>query len=488
MIVERIIASVLGGETRVALLSADRLIELLIERPGQTSIAGNIYLGRVEGVLQGLQAAFVEIGQERPGFLALAEARPFGEEGGDISDYLSEGDAVIVQIQRDPFADKGAKLTTHISLPGRHIVYLPEQGGIQISRRIEDTLTRERLSATLKGNIDRGEGVILRTSAAEAGEEELAFEIDSLREIWFGITDARSNVRAPALLHREPDLVPRILRDTAGPEIKKIIVDDGASLKAARAYCEKFAPEMSDRIELHNGPGDLFETSGIEAEIDAALAPRVPLPSGGGLIIEETAALTAIDVNTGSVGGSRGDTGHRVNLEAVPEIARQIRLRNLSGLVVVDFVSDKNASRRAEVLRALRREMSSDPVPVHVGGFTTMGLVEMTRRRRREPLAGSLSEPCPSCAGGGWIRSCDTVAFMILRRVLAEDRASPGIQLRVTAAPGVIDALVRGTAAPTRKEVEARLGRELVLSSDPTRAADRFEIGPAPRDKAPDNG
>lgn len=479
MNIDEILIEAGPGETRIALMADARLTELVVARDGDdASLVGNVYLGRVERVLSGIAAAFVDIGLARAGFLGLAEARPEGVVGDDrIADYLSEGDAVLVQVQRDATADKGTKLTTHISLTGRSLVFLPGGGGILLSRRLMGDGERARLMAILEDLAGEGEGFILRTAGAGANAETLGREVAALRATWAEIERRKAMAKAPACLGREPDAVFRVLRDEAGPAVRRIVVEGAPMLAALRAWCRDQAPEVEGKLEAHAEAAPLFEARGVEAEIEAALAERVALPSGGSLIIQPTAALIAIDVNTGGHAESGGpeETALQVNLEAADEIARQLRMRNLAGAFAVDFVPMKRRPHQADVLARLRAAVAADRVPTHVLGYSPLGLVEMTRQRRSESLAERLTAACPACAGTASIKNPVTVAAEILRRALREAQAVPGVGLAVTAAPAVVAAL-KGPLATARCDTEARLGAPLKFAADAALAADAYTI------------
>ena len=460
------------GETRIALVEDGRLAEVEVARGPARPGVGDIYLGRVEAVLPALDAAFIDIGIERPGFLALPEARPHGEDGGNdgIGDYVGEGDKVLVQVQRDPFQDKGAKLTTHITLPGAVLVMSPGRPGIGVSRRIVGGDARARVRARIQDLA--GDGFIARLGFAEAADDSIGRDLAALRETWAKIEGKRASAKAPARLHGDLDPVLRRLRDGAAPD--RIVIDCPDTLARARAYAERLRPDLADRLHPHAGRAPLFEAEGIEEQIDAALDSSVSLPGGGAIIIEETRALTAIDVDTGA-GGSRGGRQEAIlgtNVEAAVEIARQVRLRNLAGLLVVDFVSMRRRPHQGRVLDALRNALAPDPCKSHVIGFTRLGLVEMTRRRRRPSLAQVL---CGRDRGGE-LKSALTVAFDVLRCVGREARAMPGAALGVTAAPDVIKAL-RGAAGESLAAAESRLGRSLELIPDPACARQGFHVG-----------
>ncbi len=486
MAIDEILIDAGPGEVRAALLQDGRLCDLVIARGGAEGVAGNIYLGRVERVVPSIQAAFVEIGLDRPAFLGLAEARPPGPtppDGDAIGDYVSEGDALVVQAAADPVPGKGARVTTRITLPGRYVVYTPDQPGVVVSRRIADDDERGRLGALLS---DMGAGgFIVRTAAAAADDGVVQAEAETLEDAWAAVCATRDSERPPACLRHEADPVHRALRDGAGPGVRRIVVDGATILARLEDAFRQAAPELAARLERHSGHEPLFEARGIEDQIDAALASTVSLAGGGSIVVSETPALVAIDVNTG--GGAHGgkeETALKTNLEAADEIARQLRLRDLGGLVAIDFVAMKRRQHGADVVAALRRAVGADPMTPQVAGYTRFGLVELTRRRQRASLGDRLAAPCPLCAGGGRIRSPATVALQALRAALREARANPAAPLAVTAAPAVVEALSHSLSA-ARAEAEERLGRPLRLVADPAIAPDRFAVGPV---EDPDHG
>ncbi len=470
------------GETRVALLSDGRLKELLVAREGATSVAGNVYLGRVEAVKKGIEAAFVDIGLGRSGFLALPEARPAGAEGGSgdhIADYVNEGDAVLVQVLRDAAEEKGAKLTTHVNLAGVNLVFRSGHPGVSVSRRIEDEGERDRLTAAIEALAPDEDGFIVRTAASGVAEDALETEARALARRWKDICLRRANAKAPSALSVEPGPALRVLRDH-GPGIERIVADDPETLNEVQEYCHAELPALSAVVEAHRGGQGsgqaLFEAFGVEEQIDEALSPVVALPGGGSLIISQTPALCAIDVNTGGAdSGSKEQTALSVDLEAAAEAARQIRLRNISGLIVVDFVPVRDPGHKAEVLGALRTAVTGDPLGPHVVGYTAMGLVEMTRRRHGPSLQEILCLAFEDRAGP--LKSPLTVALAALRGVLREGQGA-SVPLSLRASPPVIGAL-QGPAKAALKEAEQRLGLAIEAVPDQTFAAERWEIVPA---------
>ena len=478
---------VVPGQTRMAVTDGGRLVELIIARPDVERTAGNVYLGRVERFLPDIQAVFVDIGLRRSGFLALADARPPDQAGPAerIAGIPNEGDTILVQSLSDPVAGKGAKLTTRIALPGRFVILTPGQAEIRFSRRLSAGDERRRLAAELERLREPGEGMVVRTSAVGAGASDLARDVAHLRSLWRQIADDRSRARPPTCLHADLDPVGWLIRERAGMPISRIVVDDAETLADARSRCRAMAPELAATLVLHTSTEPLFEVHGIEDQIADALAPQVPLPGGGNVVIAETAALTAIDVNTG--GQTRGDpeeTALAVDLEATEAIAHQMRLRNLAGLLVIDFVPLRRRENGESVLAALRAAVAEDSCPVHVAGFTRLGLVELTRERRHGSLAAALTSGCPMCADGR-LPSAETAAYGVIRGLLREERARPGAALTVRVAPAVAAAL-EGPAEAALAWVRRKTGAPVSVMNNGTLAPRGWGIfgggGKGPRD------
>lgn len=480
MSTEQILINVAPGETRLAFLEENRLSGLVLSRAGRESLVGNIYLGRVSAVLDGLQAAFVEIGAERAGFLALADLLPHREGRREdlrreqIGNYVAEGDPIIVQVLRDPEEDKGAKLTARVGLTGRDMIYSPGQNGFSLSRRITDAAERDRLTGLMEkamGENFKG-GFVLRTAAQEAEDEDLEAEVRHMGERWAAVEAKRKDAEAPALL--EAELAPAFaaLRDYGGVDLEAVIVDDADLFSELKQFASENMHDLVDLLQHHSGPEPLFEAKGVEDLIEAALDPVVGLPSGGSIIISETPALTAVDVNTGSTnsGGGRELNALIANEEAAGELARQIQLRNLSGLLIVDFVSMRRRDNQEKLQQTLRRALGRDPMRPHMVGFTKLGLAELTRRRKGPSLSEVLAGDMP-----GPVKSADTVALEVLRAVLCEAAASPSAAFAVTAAPDVIDALGAAVEAG-RKDVEARLGSDLKLTAQPDFKRESYHV------------
>jgi len=441
-----IFINVSPGEIRVAEVKAGKL-EAFHAEPllgGDTRPLGDIILGRVSRVVPAMDAAFVEIGGERAGFLPLRDAKMLARNGKDemrISDCVREGDAVLVQVTRDPAGEKGAQLSALVALPGRYLVLTPEKPGIAVSRRIEDEARREELlqvgeALRASEGMIPGAGFIFRTAAREASPDELAADARELAQSWGEISGKRKTARPPSLLHSDLGPIERALRDMVTGETVRILIDDVAALKAAQSYCRKAMPGTEAR--LAPAPRDLFAREDLEDQIAALVSPRVNLPSGGWLTIEATHALTAVDVNSGSFtqSGGRDETSLAVNLEAAAEIGRQLRLRDIGGLIVVDFIQLENDGQAARIVAALKDSLGTDGVPSRISAMGDFGIVAITRQRRRAARHG---QACAACHGSG--RASDPVgeAQDILRMLEREAAAYPGTELLVTAAPPVAD-------------------------------------------------
>lgn len=486
---EDVLINVSVGEVRVAVVEDGRLEALSCtrllgaEEPGGVGLIGDIVLGRVVRVIPAVQAAFVEIGLERAGFLGARELRCLAPDGADavddppISAVLREGDKVLVQIVKEPIGDKGARLTANVTIPGRLSVFTPLQPGIGISRRIEDEAERARLAAIGEKLFASGElkgGCILRTAAVGADEEELYDDLIRLEEEWGEICAARKSAKVPATLRRDLGPVERALRDSVREETRAILIDDAKAAKRAAAYCREAMPEMERRIAVFDGPGPLFGE--LEADIAALGHPRVGLPCGGWITVEGTEALTAIDVNSGSFTHAAAieDTGLIVNVEAAREIGRQLRLRGIGGLIVIDFIHMKESTHAEQVLAALAQSLSRDGVPVNVGPVTAFGLVEVTRKRVRGPLVAQWSEECTACNGQGRLRRPEAVAMDVLRQIEATAKAAPGYEVIVRLSYEVAQWL---TAQDALEALSSRGIGRVVLAPEAAFVRERFEVG-----------
>ena len=442
---EQILINVTPQETRVAVTEMGAVQELHVERISSRGLVGNIYLGRVCRVLPGMQSAFVEIGLPRAAFLHVADI--WGSKNGGaerpIERILSEGQNLLVQVVKDPLGSKGARLSTQVSIAGRLLVYLPQDPHIGISQRIEDEAEREHLREKVHSLIPPGEtgGFIVRTVAEAATDAELAADIEYLVTLWKQIQLGAQTAPPQALLYQDLSLATRVLRDLVTDTTERIIIDSRETFTKLREFAERYTRQALSNLEHYSGERPLFDLFAVEDEIERALARRVDLKSGGYVIIDQTEALTTIDVNTGGFvsGRSFDDTIYKTNLEAAQAIARQLRLRNLGGIIIVDFIDMDTQDHRDAVLAEFRKALARDRTRVTVNGFSQLGLVEMTRKRTRESLAHILCEPCPVCQGRGELKAPQTVCYDILREVLRADRQFNAKEYRILAAQKVID-------------------------------------------------
>ncbi|MDE0335232.1 MAG: Rne/Rng family ribonuclease [Defluviicoccus sp.] len=478
---ESLLIEVMPGEIRAATVRDERVVELFVERRGRESLVGNVYLGRVERILDGMDAAFVDIGIGKSGFLGLDGARTGDSRPRDakdrIGDHIVEGEAVRVQVAKDAVDRKGAQLTRRIAVAGRHLVYTPTQQRIAVSRQIADPDERARLEGLVRDAAEPGDGFIVRTAAEGADGAELADDAAYLRRLW-SETDARAGAASPpSLVHEEPPPLLRLFRDRVGATTDEIVIDSPGGFAAARDYCARFMPKLKDRLRLHSGPGHVFAAAGVEEEIECALRPRVDLPSGGELVIEATEALTAVDVNSGRFTG-RGrleDTAFQTNLEAAEEAARQLRLRNIGGLILIDFIHMNDETNWNRVLDTLGGALAGDTSNVRLIGRTAAGLVEITRRRQRESLQSLLTEPCAPCGGDGRVSTPHSAALVIMRALKREARSAKPGPIVVTAASDVVN-LLEGEAASAMSELATILGRRIALERSPSYGRESFDI------------
>jgi ribonuclease G len=442
---EDILVNVTPFEARVALVQQGAVQELHLERVATRGLVGNVYLGKVSRVLPGMQSAFIDIGLERAAFLHVADLWQSRGSGAPapIEKLLYESQPLLVQVIKDPIGTKGARLSTQISIAGRLLVYLPQDPHIGVSQRIESEAERAALREKIQRLMppDEKGGFIIRTMAEEADETGLLADVEYLRKRWRQILDGSKSQAAPALLYQELSLTQRVLRDLAGEHTSGIIVDSPTAFDELQAFARTYMPTLLGKLRRYGGERPLFDLHGVEEELDRALARRVDLKSGGYLIIDQTEALTTIDVNTGGYVGGRNfdDTIFRTNLEAAHAIARQLRMRNLGGIIIIDFIDMGNAEHRDTVLSELRRALARDRTKSSVNGFTSLGLVEMTRKRTRESLAHVLCEPCATCAGKGEIRTARTVAYGIMREIQREARQFNPREFRILGSQSVID-------------------------------------------------
>jgi ribonuclease G len=482
---EEILVNHCTHETRVALIQQGAVQELHIERAANRGLVGNVYLGRVSRVLPGMQSAFVDIGLERAAFLHVADlwqSRGNASHHGHampIEKVLFEGQPLLVQVIKDPLGTKGARLSSQISIAGRLLVYLPQDPHIGVSQRIGDESERFALRDRLARLMPQGErgGFIIRTFAEDATDEALSADIDYLGKRWQQILEASRNQGPASLLYQELSLGQRVLRDIAGEDTQSILVDSAVELSALREFAQHFMPETVHKLRLHTGDRPLFDLHNVETEISRALARRVDLKSGGYLIIDQTEALTTIDVNTGGFVGGRNfdETIFKTNLEAAHAIARQLRIRNLGGIIIVDFIDMGSVEHRDAVLAELKRSLARDRTRTSVNGFTSLGLVELTRKRTRESLAHVLCEPCPTCSGRGEVKTARTVCYEILREIQREARQFNPREFRILACQDVIDLFLEEEAAPLAALGDA-IGKPISLQVEAACAQEQYDI------------
>lgn len=445
-------------ETRVAVVEHGAVQELHVERTLERGLVGNIYLGKVSRVLPGMQSAFIDMGLERAAFLHVADVWQ-RQEGGEppmalrnkteplvpIEKQVFEGQALMVQVIKDPIGTKGARLSTQISIAGRLLVFLPQDDHVGVSQKIPLT-EREALRARLQALVgDKssggGGGFILRTNGEDATDEELSEDIAYLRKTWAGIREAAQRMPPRSLLYQDLNLLQRVLRDLVCEQTQSIRIDSNEQHALMQSFGKEFMPAAAAKLQLYKMERPIFDLYSIDEDVARALGRRVDLKSGGYLIVDQTEALTTIDVNTGGYVGARNfdDTIFKTNLEAAGAIARQLRLRNLGGIVIVDFIDMVREEHQSAVLSEFRKQLSRDRVKTMVGGFSQLGLVEMTRKRTRESLAHMLCEPCPTCQGVGEIKTARSICYEILREVLREARQFNPREFRVVASPKVVE-------------------------------------------------
>lgn len=454
---EDILINITPFETRVAIVEQGSVQELHIERSIQRGHVGNLYLGKVVRVLPGMQSAFVDIGLERAAFIHVADLRQNRAErvsGGTltpIEKLLFEGQSLMVQVIKDPLGTKGARLSTQVSIAGRMLVYLPHEPHVGISQKIESEADRSALRERVLKLMpeDEAGGFIVRTQAEGATDDELAADLSYMRILWNRIVAKAKSLPAPALLYADLTLEQRVLRDMVGPDTGAILVDSRATTQRLIEWAETFTPSVKDRITHYSGERPLFDTANVDEEINRALSRRVDLKSGGYLIIDQTEALTTVDVNTGGFVGGRNfdDTIFKTNLEAAVAVARQLRLRNLGGIIILDFIDMDDAEHRTAVLAELNKALSKDRTRMTVSGFSQLGLVEMTRKRTRDSLAHQLCETCPTCLSRGHVRTPRTLCYEILREILRESRQFNPKEFRVLASQAVVDLFLEEESA-----------------------------------------
>ena len=518
-----LLVNVTPRETRVALIESGALQEIFIERAHSRGLVGNIYKGRVCRVLPGMQAAFVDIGLDRAAFLhasdiADADARQVHDapapgadapapaktapastlrNGASITDLVHDGQEVLVQVIKDPLGTKGARLTTHVSIPSCYLVYMPGGGTIGVSQRIEDEDERKRLREMVRESARRADGngsgrtpdddpgedwnpedgYIVRTAAEGCPDAVVAADMAFLRRLWESVNTRAAAVNGPGVVHEDLSLVIRTLRELSATTIERVRIDSHETHESVLDFTGRFLPEMSPRIELYTGEGPILELYAVEDEIQKSLHRKVQLKSGGHIVIDQTEAMTTVDVNTGRFVGHRNfeETIFKTNLEAAQTIARQLRLRNLGGIIIIDFIDMGNETHKRQVLRALEKALARDHTRTHISNVSPLGLVEMTRKRTRESLEHVLCDPCPTCSGRGSIKSADTVCYEIFREILREARQFDTERLLVIASQEVIDQLVDEESAAFA-ELEAFIGKPITLQVENLYSREHYDV------------
>ena len=509
---KKIIINDMSHETRVALVEDNNIVELFIERTGASDSTGNIYKGRVQRVLPGMQAAFVDIGLSQAAFIYVSDIHTdnykemsllFGEngeedddkngsEGGakiengggtghkaalNIVDLIKEGQEILVQVAKSPIGTKGARITSHISLPGRFLVLMPTSSHIGVSRRIEDETERQRLKEVVVSLRKENLGYIVRTAAEGAGPEKIAQEMAFLKNLWAGTQRRYQNASTPSLIHQELDIRLRAVRDLLMHEAEKLVIDTRTGFQEILSFLETFMPNLKSTVELYEGKEPILDAFNLEGDISRALKKKVWLKSGGYIVIEHTEALVAIDVNTGRYVGKHNleETILKTNLEAVREIAYQIRLRDIGGIIIIDFIDMEKKSNQEKVFNALNEAFQKDRSKTHILPMSDMGLIQMTRKRIRKPLTRQLCEPCFYCEGEGHLLSGQSICYNIHRDILrnADDMVGNGLTLKVNP---MIAELLHGEENHIITSLENRIGKQITIYPDHRFHLEEFDI------------
>jgi ribonuclease G len=502
---EMIISST-GHETMVAILEDDLVAEIFVERERQRGVVGNVYKGRVSKVLPGMQSSFIDIGLERDGFLYVADVvdtleefdkLESGEEeasngngkGGEgrvqpkIEDLLKEGEEILVQVVKEPLGTKGARLTSHVTMAGRFLVFMPTVDHVGVSRKIESREERGRLRAIVREFRETHGftgGVIIRTAAGTRPKEDIVSDLEAFHTIWLGIRQRMESSRAPAVVYQEQSLVGKLLRDLLTDEFQAIRVDNPQEHQRVLELVQRIMPGLAPRVKLYTKPYPIFEEYGVQAEIDKALKSKVWLKSGGSIVINQTEALVAIDVNTGRYVGKKTtgrleDTIVKTNLEAVKEIVRQLRLRDLGGIIVLDFIDMEEKKNRQKVLQAVEQELKKDRSPSKALAVSDFGLVIITRKRVKQSLERVLTEPCPYCSGSGVIKSSATICYEILNEVkkISSDLNGHRVLLRVN--PDIARAL-KEEESGVLKDLRQSIGKDITVRADVQLHHEQFDL------------
>ncbi|MBD1574500.1 ribonuclease G [Vibrio sp. S17_S38] len=482
-----LLINVTPSETRVAMIEAGILQEVHIEREARRGIVGNIYKGKVSRVLPGMQAAFIDIGLDKAAFLHASDIVPHTEcvsenekkqfQVRDISELVRQGQDIVVQVVKDPLGTKGARLTTDITLPSRYLVFMPGAAHVGVSQRIDDEAERDRLKKIVLPYCDDNGGFIIRTAAEAADSGELAQDAAFLKRLWTKISERRGKYKTKTMLYGELGLAPRILRDFVGTEISRVQVDSRLAFETLKEFTSEFVPELTERLELYSGAKPIFDMFDAENEIQRSLDRKVELKSGGYLIIDQTEAMTTVDINTGAFVGRRNleETIFNTNVEATQAIARQLRLRNLGGIIIIDFIDMMEEEHRRRVIQSLELALANDRVKTNINGFTQLGLIEMTRKRTRESIEHVLCGGCPTCKGRGTVKTVETVCFEILREITRVNRAYDADNFVVYASPAVAETL-QGDESHALAELEVFIGKQVKIQIEPLYVQEQFDV------------
>ncbi len=486
---EEILINVSPMETRVGILENGMLQEIYVERSSKRGLVGNIYKGKVERVLPGMQAAFVNAGLQRSAFIHTTDIVAINDDGveerhngGDIRSLLREGEAITVQVVKDAIGTKGARLTTHLSLPSRYLVYMPRTRHIGVSQRIEDETERERLRNLVQECMNEQElpetsGFVLRTVAEGAGKEEILADIKFLKRLWLSVEKNVSSTPVPGCVYEELPLYIRAIRDFVRPGLEKIRIDSQESYQKLVAFVDAFVPELQGCVELYKGERPIFDLYNAEDEIQKALGRKVPLKSGGYLIFDQTEAMTTIDINTGAFVGHRNleETLFKTNMEATIAIGRQLRLRNLGGIIIIDFIDMADPEHQRQVMRLLEKLLERDNAKSNIIGMSELGLVEMTRKRTRESLEQVLCATCPECDGRGLVKTAETVSFEIFREILRQAKAYGSSSFMVLASQAIADYLMDEESS-SLADLEAFINRSITIQVEPLYTQEEFDV------------
>lgn len=481
-----LLINVTPSESRVALIENGILQEVHIERHTKKGIVGNIYHAKVSRVLPGMQAAFVDIGLEKAAFLHASDIAVNDElkdevsanqlERKDIRELVREGQHIMVQVVKDPLGTKGARLTTDITLPSRYLVFMPSVTHVGVSQKIEDDEERERLKSLVADLCDENGGFILRTAAEGVNSKELRQDAEFLRRLWTKIVSRKSSSKIN-ILYEDLPVARRVLRDFVSTDIERIRIDSNLTFRELKSFTKEYVPELSNKLEYYQGEQPIFELYDVENELQRALGRRVDLKSGGYIIIDQTEAMTTIDINTGAFVGHRNleETIFNTNNEATLAIARQLRLRNLGGMILIDFIDMMEPDHQRRVLHSLEQAMSKDRAKSSIYGFTKLGLIEMTRKRTRESLEHQLCGICPACQGRGTIKTIETICFEITREIVRVNRAYNADKFVVYASVPVADALL-GEESHVLAELEAFVGKQIKVHTEHLYHQDKFDV------------